>query len=86
MESKLPAFKPVTLPELRQIWQKHSAEDIRRLALEVERYRRTIAEIDKLYTVIHQAWRDEVGDELTALHLLKQLMYSERMRLAAKAP
>ncbi|APB61002.1 TPA: hypothetical protein ACIJ20_005737 [Pseudomonas aeruginosa] len=78
---KLPPFAPVTLAELRRIWQEHPAEDVRRLTLEVARYRQVIAEIDGHYRHIHQSWRDTVGGELFALHLLKQLMYTERQRL-----
>lgn len=82
MTRKLPEFTPVTLLDLRRIWTEHEDHDIRRLTLEVERYRRAMAEIDHLYATIHQAWRDEVGGELVALHLLKQVLYVERERLA----
>ncbi|UHH01021.1 hypothetical protein [Pseudomonas sp. 7-41] len=47
--SELPPFEPVTLDELRRIWSAHEDPDIRRLALEVVRYRRVLAEVDKLY-------------------------------------
>lgn len=82
MIHKLPEFTPVTLLDLRRIWTEHEDQDIRRLTLEVERYRRVMAEIDHLYATVHQAWRDEVGGELVALHLLKQVLYVERERLA----
>ena len=82
MTRKLPEFVPVTLLDLRRIWTEHEDQDIRRLTLEVERYRRVMAEIDRLYLTVHQAWRDEVGGELVALHLLKQVLYIERERLA----
>lgn len=88
MARELPPFEPVSLAELRQIWQTHHDPDIRRLVLEVERYRRILARVDQLYTTTHQAWRDQTGGELTALHLLKQIMFTERFRVWApgKAP
>ena len=38
--------------ELRRIWSAHDDPDIRRLALEVARYRRVLAEVDKLYKTV----------------------------------
>jgi hypothetical protein len=40
-----------------------------------------LADVDKLYKTVHQSWRDQVGGDLVALHLLKLVMYHERMRL-----
>ncbi len=77
----LPSFKAVTLGELRGIWKTHPDPHVRRLTLEIARYRRVIAEIDGLYTSIHKSWRDTVGGELCALHLLKGVMATERQRL-----
>ncbi|WP_302117438.1 hypothetical protein [Pseudomonas aeruginosa] len=77
MPSSLPPFKPITLADLRRIWEAHPD----RLTLEIARYRRVIAEIDGLYTSIHKSWRDTVGGELCALHLLKGVMAVERQRL-----
>ncbi|WP_324729625.1 hypothetical protein [Pseudomonas chlororaphis] len=79
--SKLPAFKAVTLAELRGIWTKYPDPEIRRLTLEVEHYRRLVEEIDPLYKTVHQAWRDQFGGDLVALHLLKQVLYAERERI-----
>lgn len=81
MAHKLPPFRPVTQDELRAIWSHHTAPDIRRLVLEIVRYRDLIADIDKLYKTTHQAWRDSFGGNLVALHLLQQLMTLERERL-----
>lgn len=75
---RLPEFRPVTQDELRQIWAEHP--DMRRLVLEVERYRRVMAEIDGLCKSTQQAWRDSVGGNLVALHLLKALMTEEMDR------
>lgn len=85
MAHHLPPFEPVTLLELRGLWPQFENKDIRRLILEVQRYRLVIADIDRLYLTIHQAWRDQVGGDLVALHLLKQVMYSERYRLPSDA-
>lgn len=79
MARELPPFRPVTQAELRYIWSSHP--ESRRLVLEVERYRRVIAKIDDLYKTTHQAWRDHLGGNLTALHLLQQVMTEERQRL-----
>lgn len=79
MKCDLPPFRPITQSELRQIWVEHP--ESRRLVLEIERYRRVIAQIDQLYKTTHQAWREHVGGNLVALHLLETVMLEERMRL-----
>ncbi|MNT79087.1 hypothetical protein D3C72_2183890 [compost metagenome] len=79
MKCDLPPFRPITQNELRQIWVEHP--ESRRLVLEIERYRRVIAEIDQLYKTTHQAWREHVGGNRVALHLLETVMLEERMRL-----
>ncbi|MFY1052339.1 hypothetical protein ACOQNP_12055 [Ectopseudomonas khazarica] len=78
MRKKLPDFRPVTRGELRRIWAEHP--EMRRLVLEVERYRRVMAEIDGLYKSTHEAWRHKVGGNLVALHQLQALMAAERYR------
>lgn len=82
MARDLPRFQPVTLNELRSIWVQYRNPDVHRLALEVVRYRDVIAEVDQLYKIIHQAWRDTAGGNLVALHLLQKIMDIERERLA----
>ena len=82
MPRDLPPFRPVTMDELRSIWAKHPDPDIQRLVLEVVRYRDVMAEIDQLYKTTHQAWRDATGGNLVALHLLQQVLYTERERLS----
>lgn len=81
MPRNLPPFRPVTLAELRAIWSQDPSPDVQRLALEVVRYRDVIAQIDQLYKITHQAWRDTQGGNLVALHLLQKLLDSERERL-----
>ncbi|MDR9465676.1 hypothetical protein RHA66_28520 [Pseudomonas aeruginosa] len=82
MARELPPFRPVTLDELRSIWSQHPNPDVQRLTLEVVRYRAVIAEIDQLYKITHQAWRDTMGGNLVALHLLQKILDTERERLA----
>lgn len=77
---KLPEFRPITRNELRRMWAEPRAEDVRRLTLEVERYRRVMRDIDQLYQATHNAWREQVGGDLVALHRLKVLMTDERDR------
>lgn len=84
MPRDLPSFRPVTQDELRYFWSNHP--ECRRLVLEIERYRRVIAEIDSLYKTTHQAWRYHLGGNLTALHLLQQIMTGERERLPVEVP
>jgi len=81
MPQALPPFIPVTQEELRTLWVKYPNPEVRRLALEVARYRKVLAEIDQLYKITHQAWRDTHGGNLIALHQLQALMYAERERL-----
>lgn len=79
MARDLPPFRPVTKVELRYFWSNHP--DSRRLVLEIERYRRVIAEIGQHCKTMHQAWREQVGGKLMALHCLEKAMLEERMRL-----
>lgn len=77
----LPDFETVSLDELRQFWIQYPDPNVRRLILEVARYRMKIREIDKLYCGINNAWREEVGGHLFALYLLKKLAYQEMSRM-----
>jgi hypothetical protein len=83
MPRDLPPFRPATLDELRAIWSQHPDPGVQRLVLEVVRSREVIAEIDQLYKITHQAWRDSTGGgNLVALHLLQQVLDRERERLS----
>jgi len=82
MPPDLPPFRPLRLDEMRVLWTRYPEPHIQRLILEVVRSREVIAEIDHLYKVTHQAWRDTNGGNLMALHLLQQLLNGERERLA----
>lgn len=78
---KLPPFKTVTDTELRKLWRKYPDEDVRRLILEVVRYRGVIKEVDGLYQSIHKSWRAETKSNLVALHLLQGVMIDEKGRM-----
>ncbi|WP_080963140.1 hypothetical protein [Pseudomonas fluorescens] len=82
MPKKLPYFATVTEPELRAFWTQYRDPNIRRLLLEVARYRQVLDEVGRLQNSVHQAWRDQVGGDLIALHLLFKLVSDERQRLA----
>ena len=81
MPQQLPTFEPVTLDELRRIWEAHPERDIRRLTLEIHRYRRVLREIDSLAANTQRAWDDAVGGHLVALYLLNQALLAERRRV-----
>lgn len=78
--NKLPDFKPVTREDMRAIWARYPDPEVRRLTLEIERYKRVMSEVDRLYRVIHQSWREATGGNLTALHVLQGIMLHERER------
>lgn len=80
MPPNLPPFQAVTLTELREFWTRYPDNDVRRLILEVERYRRTFAEIDRHHQSIEQAWKDVKGGHLVALYLMRQVVMAERER------
>ena len=80
-QRNLPDFRSVTDHELRTLWTQHRDPDIRRLMLEVKRYRRTLDELYKIYFQVEQSWRESVGGHLVGLHELKQVLSIERGRL-----
>lgn len=77
----LPPFKTVTADELRALWRAYPDPDVRRVILEVVRYRRVVREVDSLYASIHRSWRSSVGGNLVALHQLHGVMNREKGRL-----
>lgn len=76
----MPAFKAVTLAELREFWTCYPDNDVRRLILEVERYRRAFAEVDRHHQSIEAAWKEVGGGHLVALFLMRQVVMNERER------
>lgn len=76
-----PKPSDLTIDQLRSLWFTNRAPDVRgaleELALlrrEVEHLHGALHNIETLYVVIHQAWREEVGDTLVALECLKALL------------
>jgi len=76
----LPPFEPVTMAELRRLYGRTTDPDVKRLVLEIVRYRRMMVDIHGYYGSIQNAWRDNVGGNLVALHLLQGLLSKERIR------
>lgn len=82
-----PKPSDLTIDQLRSLWLTNRDPDIRRVIEEVA-YRRREAEqrdlvmhqLEKLYVVIHQSWREEVGDTLVALECMKS-HFSEQRQL-----
>jgi hypothetical protein len=77
----LPPFRTVTDVELRETYAGYSDEVIRRLCLEVVRYRRLVDDIEGYRTSIDRVWHDEVGGNLVALYQLRLLLKAERERV-----
>lgn len=78
MLPNLPPFKAVAQFELREFWTRYPDNDVRRVILEVERYRRAFAEIDRHHQSIEQAWKDVKGGHLVAHYLMRQVVMNER--------
>lgn len=79
--AKLPYFPPVSEDELRALYALHRDPDIRRLVLEVVRYRDVIKSVDEHYVSINKAWLDAIGGSSFGLQLLQTLVNRERERL-----
>lgn len=80
MPPNLPPFKTVSVPELREFWTRYPDNDVRRLILEVERYRRAFVEVDRHHQSIEAAWKDVGGGHLVALFLMRHVVMNERER------
>ncbi|WP_353192088.1 hypothetical protein [Pandoraea pnomenusa] len=71
----------LTIDQLRSLWLTNKDPDLRRAIEEVAfrrqeaaRRDRVLLEVERLYVLIHQAWREEVGDTLIASECLKALL------------
>jgi hypothetical protein len=82
MRLELPPFEPVTLKELRTLYTRSQDKDIRRLTLEIMRYRQILGDIDGLHKSIQLAWDRHAGGHLICLYHLQCMMNTERMRTA----
>lgn len=77
----LPAFEPVTQEELRRIWVENPDPDVRRLALEVARYRKLFEDSALCFEVFQRSWRELNAGHSSALIHMKRLVDHERLRL-----
>lgn len=81
MVKPLPPFEPLSDADLRAAWRAFPDPVVQRIVLDLVRTCRALAKIDGLYKVIHKAWRESVGGDLVALHLMQKIMNQERGRL-----
>lgn len=77
----LPPFRPVDKGELRRLWVERPDPDVRRLVLEVQRYRRLLHEISRMVDGVDKSWKAEGRGHLVGLHLLKVALIDERGRV-----
>ncbi|VVE87541.1 hypothetical protein [Pandoraea bronchicola] len=80
-----PRPSDLTIDQLRSLWLNHKDPVLRRVIeevafrrLEAQRKQKVLFEVEKLYAIIHQAWKEEVGDTLIALECLKALLGEHR--------
>ncbi len=80
-----PRPSDLTIDELRSLWLTLKDPDVRRVIeevafrrLEAQRKEKVLREVESLYAIIHQAWKEEVGDTLIALECLKALLGQNR--------
>jgi len=80
-----PRPSELTIDQLRSLWLTNKDPDVRRALEEVafrrreaQRKDKVLREVETLYVVIHQAWREEVGSTLIALECLKSLLGQHR--------
>jgi hypothetical protein len=81
MPYHLPDFEPPLVGELRELWRAYPQEDVRRLILEIQRYRRVLSEVERLRGVIDRCWKDSAGGQLVALERLRFLLTDESIRV-----
>lgn len=81
-----PRPSDLTIDQLRSLWLTQRDPELRRVIeevafrrLEAQRRDKVLREVETLYVVIHQAWREEVGDTLIALECLKALLGENRI-------
>lgn len=74
---RLPDFEPVTDAELRRIWAENPTPEARRLVLEIERYRRFLAEVEEFCLFAQK----NINGISPALHMFKNAIYHERFRV-----
>ena len=82
-----PRPSDLTIDQLRSLWLNHKDPVLRRVIeevafrrLEAQRKQRVLFEVEKLYAIIHQAWKEEVGDTLIALECMRALLSDQRQQ------
>jgi hypothetical protein len=61
----LPNFEIPTIYDLRRLWVERKGDrEVRNLILEIERTRRVMLEIQRLYEVVDKCWKADVGGNL----------------------
>lgn len=77
----LPDFDIPTIHDLRRLWHERKGDrEVRCLILEIERTRRRIREMHRLYEVIDKCWKADVGGNLVALENLRVILLEESWR------
>jgi hypothetical protein len=77
----LPDFEIPTIYDLRRLWVERKGDrEVRNLILEIERTRRVMQEIQRLYEVIDKCWKADVGGNLVALENLRVILLEEGWR------
>ncbi|SEU40178.1 hypothetical protein SAMN03159335_06221 [Burkholderia cepacia] len=76
----LPEFDSPTHDELVELYRRERDPDVRRVILEVVRARRMMGEIEDLFRVI----RNEYKDKLVAMNVLRCLLQKERWRVGGE--
>lgn len=87
-----PKPSDLTINQLRSLWLTNRDADVRRAIEEVvfrrldaQNKEKVLREVESLYAIIHQAWKDEVGGTLIALEWLRALL-SEQRSLRGELP
>ncbi|VVE55174.1 hypothetical protein PCO31111_05020 [Pandoraea communis] len=82
-----PRPSDLTIDQLRSLWLTQRDPELRRVIeevayrrLEAQRKEKVLREVESLYAIIHQAWKEEVGDTLIALEWLRTLLSDQRQQ------
>lgn len=77
----LPNFEIPTIYDLRRLWVERKGDrEVRNLILEIERTRRVMLEIQRLYEVVDKCWKADVGGNLVALENMRVILLEEGWR------
>jgi hypothetical protein len=65
---------------MRELWQRYSDPDVRRLLLEIQHLRGVLSDVERLRATVERAWKDAESGQLAALYQLRLLLQRERER------